>query len=399
MIEQIKRRVFVECEGYDMIPLYICFGGSHSWGLTNIDSDIDVKVIAVKSKLIDIAVPKSCDRECYRASDTIEGVDIEIEIWTIKKAMELLKKSNASIIEWMQVPDIIYDSGIKDRFLSVINTIHTPNSLCFHYYNMLTKNLKIFFDNTEEVLRKKYVYVLIPTFYLIQLFKTDKCTIDPNFENLFKSIDPPVDIKNKIEALIVQIRSGDARTVQSKIPEIDDWIQGVKGWSEQQLFKSSKQDGFEEMSAIPGQFSKSNMSLKNLRRSKHESGVITREMFLNAVWDVMALLYMLSHNSVSKNDVYKMKLLDMYPPDAPEKIIQCIKTAVETREDVAISNELLDWYDYALQKSEESVLRIKLHNEQLMQINTQKEYGDTLKKISEQDMRDMEISILCSSCT
>jgi predicted nucleotidyltransferase len=82
--------------------LYACESGSRGWGSASPDSDYDVRFIYVH--------PLSWYLRVNPARDVIEvPISDELDIcgWELRKALGLLKKGNATLIEWLDSP-VVY---------------------------------------------------------------------------------------------------------------------------------------------------------------------------------------------------------------------------------------------------------------------------------------------------
>lgn len=96
-------RQFSEIEAtHDVRVLYACESGSRGWGFASSDSDYDVRFLYVPrlSWYLQVSVQR----------DVIEvpiSGDLDINGWELRKALGLLKKGNATLIEWLDSP-IVY---------------------------------------------------------------------------------------------------------------------------------------------------------------------------------------------------------------------------------------------------------------------------------------------------
>ena len=92
----------------DIKILFASESGSRGWGFPSPNSDYDVRFIYLKEK--DWYLKVSDKRK-----DSLEfpiNDDLDICGWEIRKSLQLLRKSNASLFEWLQSP-IVYFSTEK----------------------------------------------------------------------------------------------------------------------------------------------------------------------------------------------------------------------------------------------------------------------------------------------
>src|SRR5689334_24149442 len=87
-IEQLLKEI--EKEKHVRI-LYACETGSRAWGFPSPDSDYDIRFIYMHEKDWYLSLSQK--------KDTIEHMDGDLDItgWDLKKALTLLKKSNATL--------------------------------------------------------------------------------------------------------------------------------------------------------------------------------------------------------------------------------------------------------------------------------------------------------------
>ena len=92
------RLILIECE-HDVHILHAIESGSRGWGFPSPDSDYDVRFIYVhpRDRYLSLRPPR----------DVIElPVDgaFDINGWDLKKALRLLLKGNAVVLEWVNSP-------------------------------------------------------------------------------------------------------------------------------------------------------------------------------------------------------------------------------------------------------------------------------------------------------
>ena len=86
-------------------PLYFLLAaesGSRAWGFASPDSDYDVRAIYIR--------PQEYYLQIDEAKDTFEFIEnqwFDVGGWDIRKALRLLRKSNAVLLEWLRSP-IVY---------------------------------------------------------------------------------------------------------------------------------------------------------------------------------------------------------------------------------------------------------------------------------------------------
>lgn len=134
--------------------LYACESGSRAWGIPSSDSDNDVRFIYTHPADWYLSLSKRRDT----ISITRDGIDLVG--WDLRKTFQLMKKSNAAALEWMNAPIIYHKSpGFLRQFREIGQSCCSPNALNFHYMSIAKK----FYDacaNEEFVKIKTWFYAL-----------------------------------------------------------------------------------------------------------------------------------------------------------------------------------------------------------------------------------------------
>ena len=132
----------IEAE-HNIRVLLACETGSRAWGFPSPDSDYDIRMIYVHPKDWYISVKDK--------KDTIEMMldngDLDITGWELRKALRLLSKSNAALLERIQSA-IVYQKD--DLFVNEINNLagdlYSPIATMYHYLSLAKK----FYAELEE---------------------------------------------------------------------------------------------------------------------------------------------------------------------------------------------------------------------------------------------------------
>lgn len=134
--------------------LYAVESGSRAWGFASPDSDYDIRFI-YKHEL-------NYYLSLWEKPDTIEFMttnDLDGSGWDIQKALLLLAKSNASLLEWLYSPVVYYENeALVNQMRALAADCFSPIA-CLHHYLGTTKN---FMDvcAQEQVKLKSYFYAL-----------------------------------------------------------------------------------------------------------------------------------------------------------------------------------------------------------------------------------------------
>ena len=175
--------------------LYACESGSRAWGIPSPDSDYDVRFIYVHKLDWYLSL---CNRK-----DTItvqsDEADLDMTGWDLRKTLQLMKKSNAAPLEWMNSPIVYQEApGFLRRFQKVGDTCFSPNSLNYHYLSM-AKKFQERCMGTAPVKLKTWFYALRTA--LNARWIVEKEALPPVvFKDLLSLITPS--IKKELLALI-----------------------------------------------------------------------------------------------------------------------------------------------------------------------------------------------------
>lgn len=196
--------------------LYACESGSRAWGFPSIDSDYDIRFI--------YAHPTNWYLTLKEKEDTIEiPINNELDIggWELKKALGLMWKSNAPLLEWIQSP-IVYKK--EDAFLIEMQQLgeecFSAIAVMYHYLNMSKKYVEIC-SSREQVKLKHYFYALRST--IAGKWIKEKQTMPPiEFQNMLNLLDDS--LHNRINDLVELKSITDESYLHFREPQIDDFL-------------------------------------------------------------------------------------------------------------------------------------------------------------------------------
>ena len=108
--------------------LFACESGSRAWGFASSDSDFDVRFIYVRPAAHYLRLRPPPEAFDIHGNDDPD-VELDLAGWDIRKAAELMRKSNGPLFEWLDSP-IIYDqdSIITPRLLALREMYFDPKS-------------------------------------------------------------------------------------------------------------------------------------------------------------------------------------------------------------------------------------------------------------------------------
>lgn len=204
--------------------------GSRAWGFASPDSDYDVRFIYVRPK------------EEYLRLDAVRDV-IELPIdevldingWDLKKALQLLYKSNPTLFEWFSSPIVYMETEFADKFRTVMNEYFSAKRTLYHYISMAEGNYRTYLKR-EMVRAKNYFYVLRPV--LACRWILDKGTPPPMLFSELMEAELPLELFFEVNKLLeLKMNSPEIREIprverineylDRSIAEIKDKVRGM----------------------------------------------------------------------------------------------------------------------------------------------------------------------------
>jgi predicted nucleotidyltransferase len=144
--------------------------GSRAWGFPSADSDYDVRFIYVHPPEFYLTV--------FPKRDVIEKpIDKLLDIggWDVRKALGLMMRSNAALLEWLHSPVRYRDvSETIQRFLDLAYTSVDLTALAYHYDRQARRSHDDIVAANGAVRLKTYFYALRPALALMWLRTHDK---------------------------------------------------------------------------------------------------------------------------------------------------------------------------------------------------------------------------------
>jgi hypothetical protein len=138
--------------------LFACESGSRAWGFASPDSDFDVRFIYVHEPNWYLSIDERRDV----IEQDLPG-DLDLSGWELRKALRLLRKSNASLLEWLRSP-LVYrqDDAFASDMETLTSAFYSPRHCFAHYLQMAFGIWRNHLRDQTHVSLKKYLYVLRP---------------------------------------------------------------------------------------------------------------------------------------------------------------------------------------------------------------------------------------------
>jgi predicted nucleotidyltransferase len=182
------------------IPLAI-ESGSRAWGFPSPDSDYDCRFIFVRA--VDDYLSLFAMRDVIETP--LEG-ELDVNGWDLAKALKLLLKGNAVVIEWLTSP-IVYgaDPWFWDEFLALAQRVADRELIARHYLHLGERQRRTYFADSKQVPLKKIFYALRPAAALRWLrYHPDDAVAPMHFPTLLDGCDAPGNVREVVHELIAK---------------------------------------------------------------------------------------------------------------------------------------------------------------------------------------------------
>jgi uncharacterized protein len=195
--------------------------GSRAWGFPSLDSDYDVRFVYRRPLAAYISVGEPRD-VIERPID--EALDVSG--WDLRKALQLLVRSNAVLIEWLASPIRYCEKAAETARLGDLarETACLP-ALAYHYDRSARRSWTEIQDSADGVRLKTYCYALRPTLALRWI----RGRGEPPPMDLPRLLEGPVvsaDIRDAVALLLRQKRTASEKAATPRIGILDEFIAG-----------------------------------------------------------------------------------------------------------------------------------------------------------------------------
>jgi predicted nucleotidyltransferase len=192
---------------HDVRVLFACESGSRGWGFASPDSDYDVRFVYVNRLSWHLTVEAGRDV----IEQPISG-ELDVNGWDLRKALQLLRDSNPTLLEWLRSP-ILYcqEEAWASRLRTLAEDLFSPVRGYHHYVSMARKNLREHLYH-DVVRYKKYLYVLRPLL-AARWIREGRGVPPMRFADLVAATSLEPNLVTEIDALLeVKMRSGESAT-------------------------------------------------------------------------------------------------------------------------------------------------------------------------------------------
>lgn len=200
--------------------LYACESGSRAWGFASSNSDYDVRFLYVRPRDWYLRIDLKSLRDVIERP--VDGV-FDINGWDLRKGLQLMRKSNPPLFEWLHSP-IVYRAtpGFREALLALAPVYYSLPGCAWHYLHMARGNYRQYLQG-ETIRLKKYLYVLRPLL-AVRWLESGRGVVPMQFQELLATLIPPGALRTVIEELLLAKQSQAELASGPPIPLLSDWI-------------------------------------------------------------------------------------------------------------------------------------------------------------------------------
>jgi predicted nucleotidyltransferase len=245
-IPETVQEYLTQIEAKEQVTIfYACESGSRAWGFPSPDSDYDIRFLYMHPVEWYLSIDEK--RDVIEHPLTPENLDFSG--WDIRKALRLFRKSNPPLFEWLGSP-IIYreKTDLAARLRTLVQTYYSPLSCIHHYLHMAQGNFRDYLQG-EQVLTKKYFYVLRPILVINWIehgYGVAPTALGPLVERLIR--EPA--LLEAIQALIVRKSQGEELDKGPRLPVLSEFIEKELARLEQGFNAAPNQPPVDEMDKL-----------------------------------------------------------------------------------------------------------------------------------------------------
>jgi predicted nucleotidyltransferase len=201
VVADIDRRLQL-LSGREQIRVLLAVeSGSRAWGFPSPDSDYDCRFIYARRTQDYLSL--------FPARDVIEEpFDRVLDIggWDLAKALRLLLKGNAVVVEWLMSPFVYAgDDRFRAECLDLAHQALRPPAVARHYLHLGERQRRTYFADLRSIPLKKMFYALRPAVALRWLrMHDDRAIVPMHFPTLVAQTDLPGDVVALISDLMAR---------------------------------------------------------------------------------------------------------------------------------------------------------------------------------------------------
>ncbi|MET4076583.1 nucleotidyltransferase domain-containing protein [Hymenobacter sp. UYCo722] len=196
--------------------LYACESGSRAWGFPSPDSDYDVRFIYCH--------PADWYLTLDEGRDTLDfPVDAELDLagWELRKALRLLRGSNAALFEWLQSPVVYHEAlHFRAQLAPLLPATFNLKAGLHHYLGQLRRGVEE--DLVGEDVRLKRLFYALRSALAARWIR-ERQTVPPmEFAPLRMLLPPPLEAK--VDELLQRKAGANEKTMVTRPEELTAFL-------------------------------------------------------------------------------------------------------------------------------------------------------------------------------
>jgi predicted nucleotidyltransferase len=201
VVAAIEARLAAVAREHAATILLAVESGSRAWGFPSPDSDYDCRFLYVRQPQAYLALTQPRD-----VIEFAPEAVLDVNGWDLGKALRLMLKGNAVVIEWLTSP-IVYagDAAFRDECLALARQAARPAAIARHYLHLGERQRRTHFADTRLVPLKKLFYALRPAVALRWLRLHPGAAVAPmHFPTLVAESELPPDVTAIVDDLLAR---------------------------------------------------------------------------------------------------------------------------------------------------------------------------------------------------
>lgn len=219
--------------GNNVRIVYACESGSRAWGFPSANSDYDVRFIYIRPIEWYLSIDDKRDVIEYAINE-----QLDINGWDLKKALQLLRKTNPPLLEWLGSPMIYLEKySVAEKMRRLAKEYYSPSACLYHYLHMARGNFREYLQD-DTVWVKKYFYVLRPILAM-KWIEEDRGIVPTDFNVTLEKLALPIELTQAVAKLLESKRAGNELDRGDKIPAISNFIESeLARWENSEIPKT-----------------------------------------------------------------------------------------------------------------------------------------------------------------
>jgi predicted nucleotidyltransferase len=197
--------------------LYACESGSRAWGFPSPDSDFDVRFIYCHPPAWYLTLDEGRDTLNFPVDD-----ELDLAGWELRKALRLLRSSNASVFEWLQSPVVYHETlDSRARLAPLLPAAFNLKAGLHHYLGQLRRGVEE--DLTGPDVRLKRLFYALRSALAARWIRERHALPPMEFAPLRDLL--PDDLHADVDVLLARKATADEKTLVLKPAALVKFLQ------------------------------------------------------------------------------------------------------------------------------------------------------------------------------